>query len=182
MLFNIIDSYETEVGKGLPLGNQTSQWFAIYYLDGFDRLIKEKLRIKYYSRYMDDCIILCKDKIILRYYKNILENYLNNKFKLHFNSKTQIVTMKNGVNYLGWHFYFAKNGKIIRKLKNQTKKKYKRKLKYMKKMYENEKMEFNEIKQVLSSYKGHLSHGHTYRLRKQFLSKFVLNKVNKVGL
>lgn len=182
LLFNIIDSYETEAGKGLPLGNQTSQWFAIYYLDEFDRLIKEKLRVKYYSRYMDDCIILGKDKIVLKYYKTIIEKYLNNELKLQFNSKTQIVTMKNGVNYLGWHFYISKNGKIIRKLKNQTKKKYKRKLKYMKKMYGNGKMKLDEIKQVLSSCKGHLSHGHTYRLRKQVLSKFVLNKVNKVGL
>ncbi len=38
----IIDSYEWEEGKGLPMGNQTSQWFALYYLDGLDRLIKEK--------------------------------------------------------------------------------------------------------------------------------------------
>ena len=52
LLFQIIDSYETSSGRGLPLGNQTSQWFAIYYLDGFDRLIKEKLHIKYYSRYI----------------------------------------------------------------------------------------------------------------------------------
>ncbi|MCF0115213.1 MAG: reverse transcriptase, partial [Erysipelotrichaceae bacterium] len=46
LLFQIIDSYEKTPGKGLPLGNQTSQWFAIYYLDSFDRLIKEKLHIK----------------------------------------------------------------------------------------------------------------------------------------
>ena len=38
------------------MGNQTSQWFALFYLDPLDRLVKEKLRIKYYTRYMDDCI------------------------------------------------------------------------------------------------------------------------------
>ena len=62
LLCVIIDSYESEPGKGLPLGNQTSQWFANYYLDEFDRLIKEKLRLKYYSRYMDDCVIIHDDK------------------------------------------------------------------------------------------------------------------------
>ena len=45
-LYQIIDSFEVTPGKGLSLGNQTSQWFAIFYLDGFDRLIKEKLKIK----------------------------------------------------------------------------------------------------------------------------------------
>lgn len=58
LLENIIDSYEKTPGKGLPMGNQTSQWFAIYYLDGLDRIVKEKFRMKYYTRYMDDCIIL----------------------------------------------------------------------------------------------------------------------------
>lgn len=49
----IIDSKNQEIGVGLPIGNQTSQWFGLYYLDEIDRLIKEKLRIKYYVRYMD---------------------------------------------------------------------------------------------------------------------------------
>lgn len=50
LLYQIIDSFKVMPGKGLPLGNQTSQWFAIFYLDSFDRLIKEKLQIEYYSR------------------------------------------------------------------------------------------------------------------------------------
>ena len=48
LLYEIIDSYENEAGKGLPMGNQSSQWFALYYLDRLDRVIKEKLRVKYY--------------------------------------------------------------------------------------------------------------------------------------
>lgn len=67
LLYQIIDSFEVAPGKGLPLGNQTIQWFAIFYLDGFDRLIKEKLRIKYYSRYMDDCVLIYQDKKYLCY-------------------------------------------------------------------------------------------------------------------
>ena len=38
LLDKIIGSYEYEEGKGLPMGNQTSQWFALYYLDSLDRL------------------------------------------------------------------------------------------------------------------------------------------------
>jgi len=62
LLYLIIDSYEVAPGKGLPLGNQTSQWFALYYLDGFDIMIKEKLQIKYYSRYMDGCVLIHESK------------------------------------------------------------------------------------------------------------------------
>lgn len=40
-------------GRGLPIGNMTSQLFAIYYLNDLDHFIKEKLKIKYYIRYQD---------------------------------------------------------------------------------------------------------------------------------
>lgn len=73
LLFRIIDSYEKTPGKGLPLGNQTSQWFALYYLDGFDRLIKEKLQIRYYSRYMDDCVLIHADKKYLVHCRTVMQ-------------------------------------------------------------------------------------------------------------
>ena len=47
------------------MGNQTSQWFALFYLDPLDRLVKEKLRIKYYTRYMDDCVLVSHSKEVL---------------------------------------------------------------------------------------------------------------------
>ena len=50
---------------GLPIGNQTSQWFALYYLDPMDRIIKEKMHIKYYVRYMDDGILIHESKEVL---------------------------------------------------------------------------------------------------------------------
>ena len=45
LMEHIIRSYETAPGKGFPLGNQTSQWFALMYLDRMDRLVKEKLGV-----------------------------------------------------------------------------------------------------------------------------------------
>ena len=43
--------------KGVSIGNMTSQIFAIYYLNDLDHFIKEKLRIKYYIRYMDGATV-----------------------------------------------------------------------------------------------------------------------------
>jgi hypothetical protein len=62
------DDYETEgrPGVGLPLGNQTSQWFGIFYLDSLDCYIKEVLRVKRYIRYMDDFLLVHHDKDFLR--------------------------------------------------------------------------------------------------------------------
>lgn len=44
-------------GKGLPIGNMTSQILAIFYLNDLDHYIKEKLGIKYYIRYMDGATV-----------------------------------------------------------------------------------------------------------------------------
>ena len=176
LLYQIIDSYEKTPGKGLPLGNQTSQWFAIYYLDSFDRLIKEQLHVKFYSRYMDDCVLIHNDKEYLQRCRAEMEQYVNEQLHLEFNQKTQITPIKNGVDYLGFHFYLTDTGKVIRKVKQQTKYKYKRKLKTMQEKYAKGEMQFADVKQVLASYNAHLSHGHTYKLRQRALSGFVLRR------
>jgi hypothetical protein len=53
----IIDSYQVEAGKGLPIGNLTSQYFANHYLSAADHYIQEVLGVKGYVRYMDDMVL-----------------------------------------------------------------------------------------------------------------------------
>ena len=121
LLNRIIDSYEVAEGVGLPLGNQTSQWFALYYLDAVDRRIKEQLRIKYYVRYMDDFVLLHHDKEYLRHCLDEIRKVCRDELKIELNSKTQISPVKNGLDYLGWHFYLTDTGKVIRKLRKSNK-------------------------------------------------------------
>ncbi|MDR1832856.1 MAG: reverse transcriptase/maturase family protein [Fusobacteriaceae bacterium] len=165
MLFLIIDSYEKEPDKGLPLGNQTSQWFALYYLDGLDRLIKEKFRIKYYTRYMDDFILLHGDKTYLLEILAQLRAFAAGELHIEFNEKTQIFPVLNGVKYLGFHIYLTETGKVIRKVTAQTKKRYKRLLKKMTKDYALGLIDLDFIQPRINSYTAHLKHGHTDRLR-----------------
>jgi len=47
LLKDVIESFETNPGKGIPLGNLTSQLFANVYLDKLDQFVKYDLRIKY---------------------------------------------------------------------------------------------------------------------------------------
>ncbi len=176
LLDMFIDSYEKAPGKGLPLGNQSSQWFAVYYLDSFDRLIKEKLKIKYYSRYMDDSILICEDKNRLKSSLSEMKRFVEEELKLEFNAKTQISPIKNGVDYLGFHFYMTKSGKVIRKVRLQTKIKYKRKLRYMVYALKNSRIQMPEVIQVLASCQAHLQHGNTYKFQRNLLEneKFAL--------
>jgi hypothetical protein len=61
----IINSYHTQPGKGLPIGNLTSQYFANHYLGMLDHFILNQLKAPAYVRYMDDFIIWHDNKEIL---------------------------------------------------------------------------------------------------------------------
>ena len=175
-LYAIIDSFNGDTGKGLPMGNQSSQWFALYYLDRLDRLVKERYRIRYYTRYMDDMVLIHEDKAYLQKCLAELREVAERELKLEFNEKTQIFPLSAGVDYLGWRFYVTESGKVIRRLRTSSKRRYKRRLKAFMKQYRDGTKTYNEIKRSLSSYNGHLSHGHTWKLRKKLYGRFVLTR------
>lgn len=136
------------------MGNQTSQWFALCYLDGLDRLVKEKYRMKYYTRYMDDCIIMCQDKEMLRGCLSAMQDYVREELLLAFNEKTQLTAMKDGVDYLGFRFHLTDTGKTIRRLRISGKRRWKRRLKKIKRQYREDEIAFDEITRSIASYKG----------------------------
>lgn len=114
LLYWIIDS--APESNGLPIGNQTSQWFALYYLDRIDRIIKEKYRIKIYARYMDDLIIIHESKEVLQRLLADLRQYASDKLKLKFNQKTQITPLHKGFTFLGWRFLYTDTKRIIMRI------------------------------------------------------------------
>ncbi len=65
---DIIASYHDTPGRGLPIGNLTSQYFANHYLAAADRYAIEQLCVPGYVRYMDDMLIWGDDmRQILRW-------------------------------------------------------------------------------------------------------------------
>ncbi len=74
----------------------TSQILAIFYLNGLDHFIKEKLHIKYYIRYQDDVILLSNDKCYLKYCLEEIKKFILD-YGLVLNDKTKIINVsKNG--------------------------------------------------------------------------------------
>lgn len=161
LLDQIIDSTKN---PGIPLGNQSSQWFANLYLSSFDHWVKEKLRIKYYIRYMDDWIAILPTKEDAHCCLQEMEKYLWEKLKLRTNEKTQIFPIKNGINFLGFNSRLAKTGKVIRKVRQKSKSAMKRKLRKFKCLYVADKIAKENIELSYNSWLGHAKHGHCYRL------------------
>lgn len=116
-LFKIIDDYGA---IGLPIGDQTSQCFGLLYLDKVDRLIKERFHMKYYSRYMDDGIVISSSKAtLLSLYQEIKE--LLEKEKLSYNPKTNILSLKRGFEYIGFRFPMNDKGRIFMAIPSKKK-------------------------------------------------------------
>lgn len=157
-----IDSTE---GKGIPLGNQINQGFALLYLDGMDKLIKHELGIEFYGRYMDDFWLIHPSKAYLQYCLEVITAYLET-LELSLNGKTQIFPFKNGVSYLGFHTYITDDGLPIRKLKNQNKRNAQRKFLRMAKLVATGKLPAEKFRASYGAWKNHISHGDCYRLGK----------------
>ena len=150
-------------GKGIPLGNQINQGFALVYLDGMDKLIKGELGIEYYGRYMDDFYLIHHNKEYLKYCLGVIGEFLKT-LDLTLNGKTQIFPFKNGVSYLGFHTYISGYGKVIRRLKNQNKRNAQRKFLKMAKLVASGKLPIEKFNASYQAWKNHISHGNCYKL------------------
>ena len=170
----MIDSYHTEgrVGLGLPLGNQTSQWFDLFYMSGFDHFVKEHLAIRGYIRYMDDFIFVHHDRHFLWRTLETIERFLWDELGLGLNPKTAVIKVSRGVEFLGWRFFVSRRGKVIKRLKTQSKLRYRRGIMRLGKDYERGLIRFSDVLQSVASYDGHLKHGNAYQLKKNTMKHF----------
>lgn len=91
--------------KGVFIGNYTSQYFANIYLNELDHYIKEKLREKYYIRFMDDGILIVEGKKRAKQLLEEIQNYVENNLKLTLNKKTRYMPLKNGTIYCGYKVF-----------------------------------------------------------------------------
>ena len=136
-------------GKGLPIGNMTSQFLAIFYLSDLDYYIKEVLGYKYYIRYMDDLVILSFDKKkIINDFKLLKERI--EKEKLNINNKSKIYCLDSGFSFLGYKFCLC-NGRLLIRYNNSTIKRIRKSLRGKKK--NNYSLYYKSIR----SYRGYFS-------------------------
>lgn len=163
LLDMIIDSTE---GPGIPIGNHTSQWFAVLYLSGLDHMIKERLGIKYYGRYMDDFYLIHPDKDYLRYCLEEIKKYVQT-LGLELNNKTAIFPLTQGIDFLGFRTYITETGKVVRKVRRESKNRIRRKLKKFRHLLDEGRIDFETILQSYSSWTGHAEHGNSYHLIRQ---------------
>jgi len=101
----IFNTYHTQTGKGLPIGNLISQHSANFYLGTFDHWIKETLKINGYIRYMDDFLVFGTSRHHLKETLKRIKHYLNNRLSLNLKSNVQLNKTKYGIPFLGYRVF-----------------------------------------------------------------------------
>jgi hypothetical protein len=101
----IIGSYHTTPGRGLPIGNLTSQHFANFYLGSLDRFLKEELQREAYVRYMDDFVVWGGSGRELRAVCERVRVFLAAELKLELKANTAINRTAFGMDFLGYRLF-----------------------------------------------------------------------------
>lgn len=108
----LIATFLPVAGKGLPIGNLTSQLFANVYGHVLDRYLTHTLHIKHWLRYMDDTIVFAHSREALAVLQQGLQWFSNAQLGLQF-SKWSIGAVTQGLDWLGYRIW--PTHKLLRK-------------------------------------------------------------------
>jgi len=159
----ILRNYNSEVpGKGMPLGNWTSQFFANVYLNELDQFVKHELGAKYYLRYVDDFVILEHSKVKLQEYLTAIREFLRTlKLELH-PTKCRIVPAGGGTALLGFRAFYRY--KLVRR---RNLRRFHTRLASLLKEYKEGVVSADFVLNKLKGWNGYALQGNTHMLRKK---------------
>ncbi len=180
-LINAVPAHKTlfgaEAGKGLPIGNLNSQFFANVYLDGLDQFVKHELHCRYYLRYCDDFVLLNNDPEVLRDWRARIESYLHDELALELNPKQRLAPVSNGVDFLGYivrRDYKLVRRRVVNNLKSKLASYEARLVSAPENLrcYRFDQVQLDALASTLSSYLGHFKPAASWRLRKALWQRF----------
>ena len=172
LIKQILNNFDSEIKlKGMPLGNLTSQFFANIYLNELDQFVKNKLKARYYIRYVDDFVILHEEKEKLSGYKNKIILYLKYlKLELHPN-KSKILQLRRGINFLGYRVFY--HHKLLRKSNlKKFERNYKEKIENL-----GGDVHTNQLLASIEGWFGYAMWADTYKLRKEIMKRAKLDSL-----
>ena len=160
--------YDEKRGISLPIGNYTSQMFANIYLNELDRFIKDKLKVKWYYRYMDDMVLILPNKGKARESLSLIKNFLSNEtigLNLSLNRKTQIFKLSQGVNFCGYKINVSRM-----RIRDKGKKKLVQKLKWIEYNINCGNISVSDAKKYFAGHLGYIKHADISGIVKKYLS------------
>lgn len=161
----IIDSFPGDTGIGL--GSDVAQYIELAVLDDLDHFIKEQLHVRFYTRYMDDFIIITDGKEHAAEYRRAIERELS---KIHLQlhpKKCRVVPARNGFKWLGFRLRVKPSGKIIITLSKDKIYHERRKLKKMVRLAKAGKLPRETADTSIQCWAAHAANGNNYSVIKK---------------
>lgn len=159
----ILNNHNCKIdGKGMPIGNLTSQFFANVYLSQLDYFVKHRLKAKYYIRYVDDFVILDSSKEKLEFCKTEISAFLRTiQLELH-PEKSKVVPLCKGINLLGFRIFY--NYKLPKKSNVRL---IQNRISYFIDLHRDAIISKEEIMKRMEGWNAYAIHGNTFNLRRR---------------
>lgn len=156
----IIDTYETSPGRGLPIGNLTSQHFANLYLDRLDRLLPSVP----YVRYMDDFVFWGDDRRALLDVRSRVEDFAGGVLGLELKGEPFVNRTALGMDFLGARV-FPKTVRASRRSADR----YRRKMRLCDWMFARGRLSESEYQGRVTALTSFVAHFDSVGLRRRVL-------------
>lgn len=160
--------------RGLPLGNQTSQFFANVYLNPLDHFVVRELRPALYLRYVDDFLLFGDDKAAMATARARIEEFLQGLRLLLHDGKSRVYRSEDGVTFLGWRVFPGRmrlvRGNVVR---------FRRRMRRFQHAWALGEMTLAEIRARAVAWIGHAAHGQTRRLRRQLFWQYPFSRTEQ---
>ncbi len=160
-------------GRGLPIGNLSSQFFANVYLDRLDQFAKHTLKAKRYLRYVDDFVFFHRDRAVLEHWQAQVERFLRDELGLALKADIRLRRLTDGLDFLGY---------VIRPTHTQARQRVVGHARQALAEWEGvharaarlrgTPADFRRIRSRVASYTGHLQHASSHRLQASLRRRF----------
>jgi hypothetical protein len=173
--------FHIPAGKGLPIGNLTSQFFGNVYLNALDQFVKHELKAEFYIRYVDDFIILHTDMEALLAFRERIAAFLAERLALELKPGMTLKRVSEGSDFLGYIVrpdYMLVRARVVGNLRARLR------------QFRDEMTEcrhaggerythihlreetIRRLRQMLASYWGHFRHANAHTLAYRLFDKY----------
>lgn len=144
-------------GKGLPIGNLSSQYFGNVYLNSMDQFAKRELGVRWYGRYVDDVVMIGHCHRTLHEQFQHLCEFVANCLLVHFHPRKTVANLvERGINFCGY---------VLLPFRKYVRRRTARSMRQAE-LDPSRVAEPEKWVNRMNSYLGHISHANTFDLRK----------------
>jgi RNA-directed DNA polymerase len=155
------------LGKGVPIGNLTSQYFANLYLGALDHLLKDRLRVRGYIRYMDDFLVFADNKPALHATLATIRTFVQQVLLLEIKDEVmRLAPVTQGISFLGFRIFPG----LVR-LEAKKWARFRQRIRELEVQYMCGMMHEETLARSVASMIGHVQHANSLAARRSYFAR-----------